>query len=540
MTMVLEDDQAKSGNTPPQPPSLSSLSQTQQPMHRTALTHPKPHSPPPLPHGIHHHYPSSPSRVPATVPPSVISPRGTARSRVVASSSATGSPLHHATLASTGSPRQILTVSSTHPPSATIQHIHPPPQHQQQQQQHIHVGEHEVKGEITNNIDDDNHFNNGKNGEDHDNDNDNDHDNDNMSRSSEGNWGPSAPLGSLQTLSPRRDHLSLMNSQPQDPFDLLEDHACVPGSIVPNVLLAVLDDLVDEVWFVTFSSDGTYLAGAAKDGTVAVWQIALTNALKSELIFVVQGHTQSVSCISFSPHGNMLLSCGADNRVCLWDTKSGHLIQAYNYHTDAVTCVGWLPNSRQFVTGSIDKSLVLMDIDEGEQHRWQGVPIHDLCVSPDGKFVAALPFEKHLVLVDLVNLNDTPVRIVCEDLMTSVHMGSDLDLVVVNTAHGDRGEVQVIDIKQKKIVKRLTGFVQRKFVIRSRFGGPGDAYVASGSEDSNVCVWSHKSGEQIETLEGHAGSVNCVSWSPDGLLASGSDDNSIRVWGTAQHMRALT
>lgn len=45
------------------------------------------------------------------------------------------------------------------------------------------------------------------------------------------------------------------------------------STIFPNVTLHVLEDHTDEVWFVSFSHNGKYLASASKDKTVIIWDL---------------------------------------------------------------------------------------------------------------------------------------------------------------------------------------------------------------------------------------------------------------------------
>ena len=45
--------------------------------------------------------------------------------------------------------------------------------------------------------------------------------------------------------------------------------------------------------------------------------------------------------------------------------------------------------------------------------------------------------------------------------------------------------------------------------------------------------WGAQTGQEMLTLKGHSGTVNSVSFSPDGKrIVSGSYDNTLKVWDT--------
>ena len=63
---------------------------------------------------------------------------------------------------------------------------------------------------------------------------------------------------------------------------------------------------------------------------------------------------------------------------------------------------------------------------------------------------------------------------------------------------------------------------------------PNGCYIVTGSTDTTVRIWDAETGAVVgKPLEGHTSKVNSVAYSPDGChIISGSWDNTIRIWDT--------
>lgn len=67
-------------------------------------------------------------------------------------------------------------------------------------------------------------------------------------------------------------------------------------------------------------------------------------------------------------------------------------------------------------------------------------------------------------------------------------------------------------------------------------------FLISGGEDQTIKIWSLKTGQLIQTLTAHQGSISTLAISPDNRwLVSGSSDRSIKVWNlkTGKLLRTL-
>eukprot|EP01079_Euglenida_sp_SAG-EU17-18_P010895 gene10896-1979_t len=82
-----------------------------------------------------------------------------------------------------------------------------------------------------------------------------------------------------------------------------------------------------------------------------------------------------------------------------------------------------------------------------------------------------------------------------------------------------------------ELVRELTGHTSH---VWSVCFSPDGQYIASGSHDKTIRVWTAATGELVRELTGHTDSVGSVCFSPDGqYIASGSCDKTIRVWTAA-------
>ncbi|KAG6903515.1 hypothetical protein DXG01_000490, partial [Tephrocybe rancida] len=73
------------------------------------------------------------------------------------------------------------------------------------------------------------------------------------------------------------------------------------------------------------------VVSGSNDTSVCIW-----DALTGDLIKELNGHTDSVGPVAFSPDGKQVVSGSADRSVRIWDALTGDLIKELNGHTDSV------------------------------------------------------------------------------------------------------------------------------------------------------------------------------------------------------------
>ena len=300
------------------------------------------------------------------------------------------------------------------------------------------------------------------------------------------------------------------------------------GAISHPYLDTFLQGHSDGVTSVTFSPDGKLLASASVDRTIQLWDVAARRRVGAPLT----GHADRVSSVAFSPDGQLLASSGVDGTIRLWDVTSRKPVgQPLSLHDGAVSSVAFSPDGNLLASGGTDGTVRLWDVTNqkpvGQPLWFHDGEVRSVAFSPDGKVLASGGADSMIRLWDVTSRKPlgAPLSIHSE-AVASVAFSPDGKLL----ASGSLDTTVVLwDVASGQPRERLEG--EASWVISVAFS-PDGKLLASGNDDHSIFLWDVASGQPLgRPLTGHAAVARSVAFSPDGtLLASGSWDRTIALW----------
>jgi WD40 repeat protein/serine/threonine protein kinase len=259
--------------------------------------------------------------------------------------------------------------------------------------------------------------------------------------------------------------------------------------------------------------------------------------ISDQALMTLRGHDGNVNSVAFSPDGSRIVSCGDDQTIKVWETKSGAEVMTLHGHKSRITSVAFSPDGRRIVSGSMGHTLKIWDAQSGSElmtllgHK---VPVNSVAFSPDGKRIVS-GTDNTLKVWDAESGSEVMTLRGREAFILSVAFSPDGRRIVVG---GYDRMLKIWDANGGAEAMTLRG--HEKFISSVAFS-PDGMRIVSASKDKTLKIWDVNSGAEVMTLRGHNVDVTSTAFSPDGRwIVSGSSDKTLKVWDASSGEEIMT
>ena len=316
----------------------------------------------------------------------------------------------------------------------------------------------------------------------------------------------------------------------------------------------------DEVRFVAFSPDGKYIVSGGCDkvddnhnctqGSARVWD-AMTGRETARKIY-----DDEVKFVTFSSDGKFIASV-VGNNARVWEVATDKEINPIIYD-DLVTSLAFSPDGKFIVTAGCDEPLIsIYNCQQSSARVWEVATgrevtrmIHDngvtsLALSRDGKFLVTIS-GPYVNAVDIweVATGKEKVQVTPGEQVNAVTFSPDGKFIVSGGCdYNDYGRcfggsTRVLDASTGTEVARMA---HNGAPVESVAFSPDGKFFASGGCDNyenqictkgSVSMWNAATGTEITRVM-HDDEVRSVIFSPDGNFIASVSGDIVRVWSVS-------
>lgn len=308
----------------------------------------------------------------------------------------------------------------------------------------------------------------------------------------------------------------------------------------------VLTGHTNYVFSVAFSPNGQMLASGGTDRTVRLWKNAPPRLLGGIKLPIPAPATNAI----ISPD-QRLVAASASDWIWLYSLPSGRQVGFLQGHSDIIFKLAFSPNGRVVASSSYDGTIRLWDV---LTHRQIGSPIttgpcrgclagfieghrafFGLSFSPTGRTLASSSADGTVRLWSVATHRELGAPIVSHTGTVQTVAFSPSGQMLAS-ATGQQGEIRLWDVRTHL---QIGAVMTANSVVRNVAFSPNGATLASADDDGTIRLWDITTHTQLGVpLTGHTRAVDSVEFSPDGKsLVSSSDDGSVRVWDVASHQQ---
>ncbi|CRG92956.1 WD-repeat protein, putative [Plasmodium gallinaceum] len=316
-------------------------------------------------------------------------------------------------------------------------------------------------------------------------------------------------------------------------FSLLKNHECKKIKL-PYYCIKILQGHKDEVWYVSVSANGKYIASSSKDKSIFLWK----GTYPFNKVREWNDHIDGVSYIIWSHNSKYLVSGSNDSNIIIWSPKSSKKKLSLNMHSGPITSICWSKDDSVIISSAFDKKIFCTKLSEDLKsfsilYVWSfSTRIQNFVFTSNDKYLIVVASDKNVRVIDY-NLKKELYTLPEFDTITSVCASNFYNHILVNIAD-QRPTVKLWDVKYRYIIQTYRGHKQGRFIVHSSFGGKNENYVISGSEDSLIYIWHKAKGYLLDVINGHASTVSIAIWpisySKFPYMISASDDHTLMIW----------
>jgi WD40 repeat protein len=304
-----------------------------------------------------------------------------------------------------------------------------------------------------------------------------------------------------------------------------------------------------DVTAAVYSPDGRWVASAGTDRTVRVWQ-----ATGRQDVAVLHGHTGPVAEVAFAPGGRRLASSSyptrlvptvADGTIRVWEVDPGATLPVLRGHRSYVYPVVYSPDGRWIASGDWDNRLRLWDARTGEACAVldNGDLVKTLAFSPDGSRLVSARQDRLQVWEAATGRRLEEIQAPAPNILAVAFHPDGATLAALDGS-GGAGGVTIFNVATGAMVARLR--LAASHDTQALAYSPDGRWLAGVSaDDKTVCLFDAHTYQPSGQFPGHAGIVRAVAFSPESRrLASCGSDQTVRVWqidgGACQVLRGHT
>ncbi|MBN2891532.1 MAG: caspase family protein [Bacteroidales bacterium] len=289
-------------------------------------------------------------------------------------------------------------------------------------------------------------------------------------------------------------------------------------------------------------------------------------SMSAQELSIQTGHSATITDIKFTPDDKYLVSCGADNKIIIWDMTTFMQMKLLVGHTATVNSIAMKPDEKIFATASDDATVKIWNYPSGELMKTYkfSKPVKSIDYSPDGKTFACV--SDSVFLIDYQTGKVTKLDLVARKFFTTVKFSENgaylgiggkqepfvyvYGLIYNDFVSKHRSNANAVKFSDDGIFvyiagdngvlkrRQTTSGSEKKYSLWASNSWDSffdveltKEYFIGANRNKLIYVYEQSSGKRVAILNAHEKELRALAVTSDGkYLASAGKDRKIIIW----------